>query len=287
MSISLLSEKKVAIIGLGLMGGSLAMAIKGKCKQLLALENDPQTLAFARAHGIVDQISTDPQDILPHADLIILATPVQSILALIPQLSKWHPGSPLIIDIGSTKVKICEELSKLPARFHAIGGHPMCGKEHSSIWYADKDLFKEAPFALCALPSTTNEDRQIAEALVAAVGASDLWLDAQTHDFWVAATSHTSYLVANALAAVTPIQAKPLVGPGLRSTTRLAGSNIQMMMDILITNREAVVNHLDIYLKQLNILREFLASQSIGDLEKELTTGQLKYQEIVTIKAST
>jgi prephenate dehydrogenase len=205
---------------------------------------------------------------------------------MIPQLPQWHVGSPLVMDLGSTKVKICEALSQLPARFHGIGGHPMCGKEFSSVQYAESDLYKDATFALCATPSTREEDRQIAEALVAAVGAKPLWLDARTHDQWVAATSHTPYLIANALAAVTPVEAKPLVGPGLRSTSRLAGSNLRMMMDILSTNREAVLNQLELYQTQLNRLRELILLQSQDELFQEISFGRDKYQEIITIKES-
>ena len=287
MSFSPLSDKTVSIIGLGLMGGSLALALQGKCKEIFALENDPETIAFARARGWVNRISSEAQDVIPQSDVLILAAPVQTILSMIPQLPLWHSGSPLVMDIGSTKEKICEALSQLPTRFHAIGGHPMCGKEFSSILAAERDLYLDAAFALCAIPSTGEGDRQIAEALVAAVGAKPLWIDARTHDLWVAATSHTPYLVANALAAVTPVEAKPLVGPGLRSTSRLAGSNIRMMMDILLTNREAVLNQLDLYQKQLSHLQELISLQSQDDLLREISFGRDKYREIITIKEST
>jgi len=284
MSVSALSEKKIAIIGLGLMGGSLALALKGHCQELLALENDSETITFAKDHQIVNLISSRPEAILPRADIIILAAPVGTILNIIPLLPQWHAGSPLVMDIGSTKVQICEQLNTLPERFHAVGGHPMCGKEFSSIRAADGTLFKGATFALCALPSTRDSDRQLSEAIAAAVGASVLWIDALIHDQWVAATSHVPYLVANALAAVVPADAKPLVGPGLRSTSRLAGSNIQMMTDILMTNREAVLNQLEIYQRNLSNLRELLGSQSWELLIHELANGNNKYQEIVTIK---
>ncbi|MRR31908.1 prephenate dehydrogenase/arogenate dehydrogenase family protein, partial [bacterium] len=94
------------------------------------------------------------------------------------------------------------------------------------------------------------------------------------------------YLIANALAAVTPVDAKPLVGPGLRSTSRLAGSNLRMMMDILLTNREAVLNQLDLYQTQLNRLRELISLQSQDELLREISFGRDKYQEIITIKES-
>jgi prephenate dehydrogenase len=284
MSSPFLAEKKIAIVGLGLMGGSLALALRGHCAQILAADTDPQTLSFARLRRMVDLASQDAREILPQADIIVLAAPVRSILELIDRLPNWHAGSPLVLDLGSTKVQICERLSSLPARFHALGGHPMCGKEQNSIHYAEKDLFSGAPFALCALPSSRPEDRQTAEALVSAIGAFGLWIAPDTHDRWVAASSHLPYLAANALAASFPAEAQPLVGPGLRSSSRLAESNIQMMTDILLTNRQAVLEQMESYEKQLKRLRRALESQSVEDLGSELALGRSNYQNLVKLK---
>ena len=128
------------------------------------------------------------------SDIIVLAAPVRTILALIPQLPDWHTGSPLVIDLGSTKTDICAALAQLPDRFRAVGGHPMCGKEFSSLAYADKHLYQLATFALCRLPASDQAACMLAEALVRAVGANPIWMQAENHDQAVAATSHMPFL---------------------------------------------------------------------------------------------
>ncbi|HLA98028.1 MAG TPA: prephenate dehydrogenase [Anaerolineales bacterium] len=236
-----LSSVTIAILGLGLMGGSLARALKGRCRRLLAYDPDPATLELARGEHIVDRVASEPGEILPDADLIILAAPVRAIITLIQQLPAWHPGEPVVIDLGSTKVQVCQALAGLPGRFDPLGGHPMCGKSAHGLANAEADLFRYAPFAFTPLPRSGERARTLAVQLAEAIGARPLWLDAETHDRWVAATSHAPYLLACALTLATPREAAPLVGPGFRSASRLAGSSAIMMGDILRTNRENVL----------------------------------------------
>jgi prephenate dehydrogenase len=182
-----LSSSRVAILGLGLMGGSLALALRGRCAELLGVDPDPETLRLARERQVVDKAIAGPAEFLPQADLIVLAAPVGVILNLIPTLPALHPGPAFVIDLGSTKTRICQALERLPERFETVGGHPMCGKETLSLANADPLLYNEAPFAFTPLAGTTERARQVAEELAQAVGAHPLWLDAESHDRWVAA----------------------------------------------------------------------------------------------------
>ncbi len=235
-----LSASRVAIIGLGLMGGSLAMALKGKCGALLGIDSDPETVTLAREWGIVDQADTRLDNLLPQADLIILATPVRTILSLLAQLPQLHPGAAMIMDLGSTKQQVMAAMDNLPDRFDPLGGHPMCGKEKASLRFAESSLYQEAPFALCALSRTSSRARLMGEALARAVAACPLWVEPAEHDRWVASTSHAPYLVACALAQATSLDSTPMLGPGFRSTARLAGSSTRMMLDILVTNPDNI-----------------------------------------------
>ena len=232
-----LAEARVAILGLGLMGGSLAMALHGRCARLLGIDPDPATLALAEQLGLADRLSQDPAILLPGADLVVLAAPVGSILRLLGDLPRLHPGRAVVLDLGSTKTGVVRAMAALPPRFEPVGGHPMCGKERSSLAEAEAQLYQGATFALTSLSSTTPRARSLAEELVRGVGAQPLWLEAETHDRWVAATSHLPYLVACALAAATPEETGPMVGPGFRSTARLAASPTSVMLDVLSTNR--------------------------------------------------
>ena len=259
-----LLSSRVAIIGLGLMGGSLALALRDHCAGLLGVDPDPDTLALAHRRHFARQLSADPASILPEADVIILAAPVNAILELIPQLPELHPGSPVVIDLGSTKAQICQALDRLPERFEPIGGHPMCGKETSGLQNAAANLYQGAPFAFTPLERTTERARAIAAQLARAVGAQALWLEPETHDRWTAATSHLPYLASAALTLATPPDCAPMIGPGFRSATRLAGSSTTMMLDILTTNQENVLDALARLREQLDALE-----QAVRDGERE------------------
>jgi len=236
-----LASATVAILGLGLMGGSLAMALDGRVRRLLAYDPDLATLELARRERIVEQAAAAPWEILPEADLVILAAPVRAIITLVHQLPEWHPGEAVVIDLGSTKTQVCQALAGLPGRFDPLGGHPMCGKSAHGLANAEASLFRGASFVFTPLPRSGERARTLAAQLAEAIGAHPLWLDAEAHDRWVAATSHAPYLLACALTLATPSEAAPLVGPGFRSASRLASSSTTMMGDILRTNRENVL----------------------------------------------
>jgi prephenate dehydrogenase len=257
---------KVVIFGLGLMGGSLAMGLRGRCRRLAAVDVNEDTRKMAIRLNTVDEISDNPCDMVKNADLIILATPVNTIISLIQKMPEWHTGAPIILDLGSTKTQICQALSSLPERFDSLGGHPMCGKEELGLENADPAIFKNAPFALTRLPRTSSRAVDMAEQLAKILGAVPVWLDAETHDRWAAYTSHMPYLIASALALSAPAEVRPLVGPGLRSTTRLAGTPVSMMKDILTTNRSNILQAMNKFQSELDKIVDLLQQQEDQDL---------------------
>jgi prephenate dehydrogenase len=275
-----LSEITVAVLGLGLMGGSLGLALKGHCQTVLGYDPDPDARALARQLGAVERAASDPGDILPEADLVILAAPVRAILAWIDRLPDLHPGNPVVLDLGSTKLSICQALQALPARFEPVGGHPMCGKETSGIAYAEKTLYHSASFFLIHLPNSTPRACSLAEQLAGALGARPVWLDAAEHDRWTASTSHVPYLVACALAAATPLEASQLVGPGFRSTSRLAGSSTSMMLDILKTNRAPVLAALRQVRMRIDHLETLLADADEADLADWMEHARGRHRQL-------
>jgi prephenate dehydrogenase len=232
-----LSGCRVAILGLGLMGGSLALALRGHCRELLGSDPDPAAGELARQRQVVDTFSVDPAAILPQSDLVILAAPVRAILHLLADLPRLHPGSPVVFDLGSTKSSVIQAMQTLPARFDPLGGHPMCGNEKGSLAAADGGIFDQHVFAFTPLERTSARARRLAEEVARTAGARTLWLDAVTHDRWAAATSHLPYWLASALAGSTPDEVAPLIGPGFASTSRVAASPSGMMLDVLVTNQ--------------------------------------------------
>jgi prephenate dehydrogenase len=265
-----LAELRVAILGLGLMGGSLAMALHNGCKTILGCDTDPEILALARQRRIVDFADSDPAKILPGSDLVVLAAPVRAILDLIEALPHLHLEKAVVLDLGSTKVQITRAMEGLPQRFDPVGGHPMCGKETFGLKHADPAIFRGAAFALTPLERTSHFARRLAEELARTIGASPLWLDATTHDAWAAATSHLPYLLASALALATPFNAKPLVGTGFRSSVRLAASEPSTMLDVLTTNRDQVLEALTKFRTQLHDLESMLTDGADVDLAARL-----------------
>jgi prephenate dehydrogenase len=272
---------RVAVIGLGLMGGSLAMALRGKCARLFGADPDPRTVELALHNGVVEEADTDPAQILPFADLVVLAAPVRAILGLLSVLDHLHPGPAVVLDLGSTKREITAAMAGLPERFDPVGGHPMCGKEKFGLAFAEAGLFRGAPFALMTLPRTSRRAMGLAEELAHAVDALPLWMNPESHDRYTAASSHLPYLVANALAGATPMEAKLLVGTGFRSTSRLAGSSPAMMLDILTTNRENILAGLDRFSEQLGLLRDCLVSGDEARLAAILEKNKACYEGLL------
>ncbi|MCJ7622954.1 MAG: prephenate dehydrogenase/arogenate dehydrogenase family protein [Anaerolineaceae bacterium] len=275
-------DTKIAIWGLGLIGGSLALALQGRCKMLLGIDPDADTLAAAQKMGLVDFAASAPDAAIPQANMIILAAPVSAILDHLKMLPRLHSGSAVILDVGSTKSEIIASMDMLPDRFDPIGGHPICGKEKSSLVHADKMIFQGAPFGLVSLPRTSVRAKTYAEHLVQIVGSYPLWLDPEAHDRWVAATSHLPYLVANALAAATPQAAAPLAGPGLRSTTRLAGSSPRMMRDICASNRDAILAALGRFRSCLDTLEDQMSAGDYPGLERSFTAGKNQHEVLTS-----
>jgi prephenate dehydrogenase len=239
-----LAEARVAVLGLGLMGGSLALALRGRCASLTGFDPDPHILRLAEQQHVVDLASLDLEAVLPESDLVVLAAPVLANLDLLKSLDSFHPGPAVIVDLSSTKAQIVAAMANLPERFDPLGGHPMCGKEKASLVNADPLLYQGAVFALVSLPRTSDRARRLAQELVAAIGSQVLWLEPDVHDRWVAATSHLPYLLANALTLATPAEAATLAGPGFFSTSRLAASFAPMMLDVLQTNRQNILEAL-------------------------------------------
>lgn len=276
-----LADQHIVIWGLGLMGGSLAKGLKDKCAALGAIDVSPEVLSLALEQKIIDHGSTQPEMALRDADIIVLATPVRTIIKSLGDLGSLSVGSPVVLDLGSTKRAILEKMNSLPAHFDPIGGHPICGKEKGTLLNADKSIFDGAPFALVSLPRTTNRAKTLVENIVRSVRSFPYWIDADAHDTWVAATSHVPYLIANALALSTPLEALSLIGSGFRSATRLANSSPQMMIDILATNDDNIKKGIEIFKDTIGHLEQLLEQKDWNILAHEFEKGAEKYQSFV------
>jgi prephenate dehydrogenase len=277
-----LSDCRVTVVGLGLMGASLCMdLVQGHlCREVRGVAHRTETALRAFFADAVDQATTDLHAGVAGADIVILATPVRTIVSMIDELGAilW-PGT-VVLDMGSTKNEICTALDRLPAGIQPLGAHPMTGKEQAGFTAAEPGLYKGAPWVLSPLPRTSPEAMALATELAQAVGARPFVLEAQRHDRLVAAISHLPFLLATALvhAVADTGEDDPMVwelaAGGFRDTSRVAASDTRMFMDILATNREAVLAQVDAFDAHLHELRTLLADGNEADLAAKLTRSQ-------------
>jgi len=261
------------------MGGSLALGLKGKCGTLYGCDPHLPTIELALSQKIVDHADSDPANILPEADLVVLSAPVPAILTLLDELPKLMSNSCIVMDLGSTKKLIVESMSRLPERFDPIGGHPICGKEKLSLANAERTLYYAAPFLLTPLERTTERALSAAQQIIEALGAKATILDASEHDRILAATSHLPFLLSSALVSSTSDDLASFIGPGFKSTSRLAGTSSSMMLGVLQTNRENVLNTLRELQAKLAEIESSLSEEDFKKLEAILHEAQNKHQK--------
>lgn len=277
-----LSDCRVTVVGLGLMGASLCMdLVQGHlCREVRGVAHRAETALRAFFADAVDQATTDLHAGVAGADIVVLATPVRTIVNSMEELGRllW-PGT-LVIDMGSTKDAICAAMDGLPKGIQPVGGHPMTGKEQAGFTAAEPGLYVNAPWILSPLPRTSGAALALATELAQAVGARPIVLDPQRHDGLVAAISHLPFLLASALVhAVADVgDHDPLVwdlaAGGFRDTSRVAASDTRMFMDILATNREAILAQIDCFDAHLHELRALLADGKEAALSAKLARSQ-------------
>ena len=276
-----LQDSTVAIVGLGLMGGSLALALKGTCR-LVGLDIDPAAREAALAKGAVAAADRDPAKVLADADVVILAAPVPAIIGWLESLPKLIDHPCVVMDIGSTKRAIIDAMNSLPAQFDPIGGHPVCGREQLGLRNADPNLFMDAPFILTPLARTTSRAREAASQILASIGARRLELSAEEHDRALAATSHLPFLASSALALATPADSGQFIGTGFRSTARLAGTPASMMLGVLASNRDNILQSLKDFQMSLSTIEAALRDEDNPALEELLDRSRRSYEGLIT-----
>lgn len=281
-----LADCQVTIVGLGLMGGSLAGALRGQCRAVVGVARRAETIETALAHGLIDRGTTDTAEGVAKADVVVLATPVRVIKQQLHHIAPLLAEGCLLMDLGSTKAEIVAAMKRLPDHVQPLGGHPMCGKETSGIAVADPALFQGHTFILCPLERTSEEALRLGRQLAQASGSHPLVLEARRQDRLVATMSHLPYLLACALVGTADIMTSPdpaaweIVAGGFRDTSRVAGSDVTMMLDILLTNREEVLKALDVCQAQLRDLTRLVERGNEEEMRAVLSAIREKRLEM-------
>ena len=264
----MLKDARIAIVGLGLMGGSLALALKERrvCREVVALVRRESAAREAEVLAVVDFATTDPATALAQADLVVFSTPARIIVRQLAEFTPFYKPGAIITDMGSTKQTIIEAMAGLPETVYPVGSHPMCGKERAGLAVAEADLFEGAPWIITPLERTPPAVIKLIEQLAEAVGSHSRILAAERHDRLVAAISHLPYSLAVSLvlAAQSVAADDPAVwevaASGFRDTSRVAASDVTMMLDIFLTNRAAIGHMLTLAQRQLDTLAQALAA---------------------------
>lgn len=272
-----LATSRVAIVGLGLMGGSLAGALRGKCRAVIGVARREETIAEALTQQLIDEGTVDIEEGVRNVDLVILATPVQTIIERVRTIGPMLPEGSLLLDLGSTKAEIVNAMAGLPAHVQPLGGHPMCGKELSGITAVDSALYQGKTFILTPLDRTSAEALTLGKELVKAVGAQPLVIEPVRHDYLVGTLSHLPYLLACALVSTADATtsadsaAWEIVATGFRDTSRVAASDVTMMTDILLTNRGEILKALRTYRSHLERLDRLVEEESEDKIRDTLS----------------
>jgi len=274
---------KVVIVGIGLIGGSFALALKaaGAVREVVGLERSPEAAARALELGIVDSITASPQEAMRGADLVLLAAPVAQTARILEALLPWLEPGTVITDAGSTKADVAATaravLGERARQF--VPGHPIAGRESNGPDAALPDLYQGKKTVLTPLPENAAGDVGLVAAAWCLCGAVIHTLTPEQHDSVFAAVSHLPHLLAFAL--VDDIAQKPhadllfqYAASGFRDFTRIAGSSPEMWRDISLANRTALLTELDAYLAQLTVLRARLAANDGPGLEAIYTNAQ-------------
>lgn len=271
--------KHITIVGVGLIGGSFALAARraGVCERITGWDRK-DVLDHAIARGVIDDvdnaIGSGPVSSVSNADLVYLAAPVGEIIGFLrKRAGSFKPGA-VVTDAGSTKREICRTAREsLPGEVTFIGGHPIAGSERTGLEFADADMFRGAAYALVAEDHAgTNEVTAITE-LVKSIGAIPITLTAERHDQIAARISHTPQLISTAVAlAMSRAADKDVVslsGGGLVEMTRLAASQWSVWEDICRTNADEIAPALDEVIAQAEAIRMAISSgdfSSAGDM---------------------
>ncbi len=282
--------KKLVIIGVGLIGGSFALALRkaGLVKHIVGLGRSRENLQRALELGILDEIADDFPLALKNADLVFLAIPVGQTAKILAQIASHLESKTIITDVGSTKQDvIAAARSFLPGHLkNFVPGHPIAGTEQSGANAANANLFRDKNLILTPLDETNTNALECVKELWLGCGARVSQMKAYQHDEILAAISHLPHLLASTLmnhtfSSSTKDSSDDLLrfaGSGFRDFTRIAGSSPEMWRDICLANRELLLQQIDAYQNELTRMHKILENGDGSALEKAFCDARVTRQ---------
>lgn len=268
---------KVAILGVGLLGGSLGRALKqrGLARQVVGFVRRPSSVRECERLGAVDRATLDVSEAVRDADLVVFCTPLAQMRPLAEQMRRALEPGAIVTDVGSVKASVVRDLEPLVARAGGrfVGSHPLAGAEKTGVAWARPNLFEGAVCVVTPTPRTDAGALRRVKALWRALGARVLSLSAQEHDALLARSSHLPHVVASTLAALVLDHRRPptqslVCANGFRDTTRIASGSPEMWRDIALANRAHLRRALAEFIRQLEQVRALLEQGDAAALER-------------------
>ena len=268
---------KVCVIGLGLIGGSFALAVKkhSLAERIYGVDASPRNAAKALELGLVDEI-IELDQASEVADLIAIATPVDTIPQIAIKLLNRVGDKQVVMDMGSTKEELCELISQHPHRTRFVAAHPMWGTEHSGPEAAVEGAFAGCNTVICEAERSDDDAVAKVESIFKAIGSKMMYMSAEKHDTHAAYVSHISHITSFILATTVLEKEREsetilnLAGGGFESTVRLAKSSAEMWIPILMQNKYNVLDVLREYIHQLEIFRKALEKDNRDEIRQTI-----------------
>lgn len=275
--------RKITILGVGLLGGSIGLAVRRRklAREVAGFVRRTGSLKDCEKAGALDYATTDLLAAVSHADLVILCTPLAQMRSMAERLLPALKRGAIVTDVGSVKADVVRELESLVARAgaHFIGGHPMAGGEKMGVSAARADLYANA---VCILTPTRKSHAGAVRKLEQfwkMLGARPLRMDAAKHDLLVSRSSHLPHVTAAALASLIlnptqPREQAKLCANGFRDTTRVASGSPEMWRDISLANRKNLSRSLDTFIRDLKQFQSALKKSEAKAIEKFFATAK-------------
>lgn len=263
--------KKVAILGVGLLGGSFGLAIRSRFPSVVVAgySRSPESREIAVKMGAIHQASSNPKVVCESADLVVVATPVDSVSSMVIDASRWLDSAALIMDLGSTKKLIVEsiEADSLASKLF-VGAHPIAGGENAGAMHAKPDLFHQKTVILTPTPITDSRKLGQARQIWNSFESFVVEMTPGEHDDAIASISHVPHIIAAAMANTLPDHCQYLVGDGWLSTTRIASGDPKMWTAISMANQKAILKSLDSFTGGLGEFYEAIAKGDSGRIHE-------------------
>lgn len=271
--------RTVSIIGIGLIGGSLALALKKKnlVDKIIGYGRNEERLKRALAIGIIDRFTTSIKE-ASEAEAVVLATPAGLFEKIAKEMVNYLKKGTIVFDVGSVKEAVVKNLEKImPEGIHFVGTHPIAGSEKAGFEYAREDLFEGSRVIITPTENTDRDALKKVSLLWQKLGASVEFMNAEEHDRIYATVSHLPHLVSFCLVNTVSEIDKNFIkyaGSGFKSSTRIAKSSPDLWNDIFILNRENILSCLDIFIHELEEARRLISQNNREELKKFLEVAK-------------